>query len=379
MQDPADAVLDVARQLRGAGFRGEDRASHVALAFSTPHHAEDPAALSAALSDALDGTPFLGWVGASAFHNRMLTELGPGLSVLVLPAQGYVRAVTQENLGSVVAAELAADAPIGQMRLLAAAAEGLDAPNLGASLDEQGVPLVGAICVPGREGATSALAPNLPNPPATALMSLAGCRMLVGVSQAARPLGPTRTVTRAEDNLIYELDGRPALDALMSDLPPTLQSRLPGLAGVLFAGLAPYDDNTFMMRNVIGLDPRAGVVAVAGAPKEGTPLVFAARDPRAAKASWEETLRSLRASLGGHEPLATLVFSCVSRSEGMMGAPLYDVARAMDILGPSPVVGVAGSGEFCTTMGRTHLFSHAAVAAVLLPDPAAPSHRPRVQ
>lgn len=365
----ADAVLDVADQLREQGVgRGHEG---FALAFSSFHHARDARALSGALEDMLSPLPFVGWVGASAFHGLALAEQQPGLAVLVVEgAPAYGRSTLQDALGSHVAAMLCADAPPGRARFLAAPPDGLDAPGLLRSLDEQGVPTVGAICLcPGGQ-ATSALAPVASSGAHAALLSVDGVQLVLGVAQGARPLGPSRRVTAAQGSVVQFLDGRPAADALMADLPAHLRSDLAHLRGSLLAGVASSDGAAFVMRHVVGVDPTSGAVAIADEIQDGAELVFSLRDPEAGRADLEETLASLVASLEGQRPLATLVFSGLGRDEPGFGVPLYDVGRADDLLGREgcPVVGISASGELATAGIRTELFGYSCVVCVLLED-----------
>lgn len=366
----ADAVLDVADQLRlqgGGGARGDG----FALAFSSFHHASDARALSGALSDMLSPLPFVGWVGASAFHGLSLPEGEPGLSVLVVEgATGYVRAAAQEGLGSHVAALLCADAPPGRARFLSAPPDELDASGLLRSLDEQRVPTVGAIALTKSGLATSALAPDLGDGPHAALLSADGLALVTGVAQGARPLGPSRRVTAAQGSVVQLLDGRPAADALMADLPAPLRHDLAALRGSLFAAVAPKDGAAFVLRHVVGLDPTSGALAVSDELQDGAEVVFALRDPEAARADLEEMLGSLVASLEGRRPLAALVFSGLSRDEASLGVPLYDVGRVDDLLGGDtcPVVGVACSSELATAGARTELFGYSCVICVLLEE-----------
>lgn len=367
----ADAVLDVAEQLR-AQTSGRARGDGFALAFSSFHHASDARALSGALSDMLSPLPFVGWVGASAFHGLSLPEGAPGLSVVVVEdAPAYVRAAPQEGLGSHVAALLCADAPPGRARFLSAPPDGLDARGLLGSLDEQRVPTVGAIGLTKSGLATSALASDVGEGPHTALLSADGISLLTGVAQGARSLGASRRVTAAEGGVVHFLDGRPAADALMADLPPPLRHDLAALRGALFAGVAPEGGAAFVLRHIVGLDPTSGALAVSDDVPEGAELVFALRDPEAARADLEETLASLVASLEGRRPLAALVFSGLSRDEESLGVPLYDVGRVDDLLGAEtcPVVGVSGAGELATLGSRTELFGYSCVVCVLLADP----------
>ena len=60
------------------------------------------------------------------------------------------------------------------------------------------------------------------------------------VTQGCQPVGPTRAITRIERNVVYELDGEPALDCLLRDLDvdehaprealPRMRSTLVGLS-----------------------------------------------------------------------------------------------------------------------------------------------------
>lgn len=366
----ADAVIDVADQLRA---RGTGRGGHegFALAFASAHHARDAVALSGALEDMLAPLPFVGWVGASAFHGLALPEQAPALSVLVVEgAPAYVRAAPQEGLGSYVAAALSADAPPGRLRFLSAPPDGLDTPNLLRSLDEQAIPIVGAVCVAPGGHALSALAPALGKGPHAALLAADGLQVLTGVAQGARPLGPSRRVTAAQGTVVQFLDGRPAADALMGDLPSHLRHDLAGLRGALLAGIAAPDGSAFVMRHIVGVDPTSGAVAITEEVADGAEILFALRDPEAARADLEETLSSLVASLEGREPLATVVFTGLGRDEQALGVPLYDVGRADDLLGGEgrPVVGVSSAGELCTVGARTELFGYSCVVCVLLAD-----------
>jgi small ligand-binding sensory domain FIST len=365
-----DAVLEVAAGLREQGHRA-GRGEGAALVFTTAQHAKDAPALCRALEDLLGPLPFLGFVGASAYHGLVLEEGGPGLCVLILEGvPAYVRVTPQTGLGSHVAAALAADAPVGRARLLSLPAEELDAQNLLPGLDEQGAPVAGLVCATPLGQLGTALAPGLGEGPHAGLLSLDRVQVITGLAQGARPLGPSRRVTAAQANIAQRLDGVPALDALLADLPQGLQRDLARLRGALLAGIAEEGGNAFVMRHVVGIDPAAGAVAIAGEIKEGADLVFAMRDPEAARIDLKETLRSLIDALDGRRPLAVLVFNCMARDEAAFGAPLYDVGRVEDLFGGDgvPVVGISGSGEICTAGPRTEVFGYTAVVWALLAD-----------
>lgn len=364
--DTAEAVLEVGERLRR-----RDEAFDAALVFASAHHASAPLALSEGLRDILGGKPFLGWTGASAFHGLRIPEGTPGLVVLGLSGvDAYVRAARQDTLGSHLAAALCADAPVGRLRLIAAPAESLDAAGLLGALSEQDAPLAGALSVSGPDAIGCALAPDVEEAPSAALMSLSGVLPVTAVAQGARPLGAARAVTRAKGNAVFELGGRPALEALVADLPDSLKRDLPALGGRLLAGLGTEDGDSWRMRHVTGIDPAAGALAIAGEVEEGGPLVFALRDGEAARTDLEERLTSLKEVIADRPPVAVLVFSCAGRNEVSLGTGLYDVGRVDDHLGRGevPVVGVSGGGEIATLGGGAELFAYTAVVVALLPE-----------
>jgi small ligand-binding sensory domain FIST len=365
-RDPAEAVIEVMSALRHT-----DLAPQTALVFATAHLARDPAALCEGLREGLGDIPFLGWIGASAYNSLQVRERAPGLVVLALEGvDPHLRTAPMESMGSHTATALLADTPTGQLRFAAATGENLDATSFLSSLDEQGVPVAGLVSATPARRRSFIITPNPLDGPSAGLLTLSRGRMLLGVAQGARALGPIRTITSAMGNQIREVDGRPAYEALLNDLPTALREELPRLGGSLYAGLSAADNSAFLMRNVVGLDPRIGAVAVAGQPRPGSEMLYAFRDGRAARGDLMATLDTMENALDGQKPKAILLFNCIARDEKLLDAPLFDVSNVVERLGgyDVPVVGASGAAEFCTTGASTHLFQYSAVIAVLLDD-----------
>jgi small ligand-binding sensory domain FIST len=180
------------------------------------------------------------------------------------------------------------------------------------------------------------------------------------------------TITRSDKGIIREIDGRPAMEVLLGDLPEQQRADLTTLRGRLFAGLAAADGSAFVMRHVLGTDPRTGALAVAGRPQLGAEVMFSMLDGAAARDDLEATLHSLSQTLQGRRPEAVLLFDCAARGEPLMGVPLYDVERTIDVLGHGervPVVGLMGGGEIARLDTITQVFGYTVVVAALLrPD-----------
>ena len=99
-------------------------------------------------------------------------------------------------------------------------------------------------------------------------MCLNGVELLPCVSQGAAPLGREMTVTAAEDNVIYELAGRPAVQAIEQAVGElALDERALVAAGLLIGividgGKPEYEQGDFLVRGVIGADPESGAITV---------------------------------------------------------------------------------------------------------------------
>src|SRR3712207_2990936 len=104
------------------------------------------------------------------------------------------------------------------------------------------------------------------------------------VAQGCRPTGDLMRVTGCRANLLYELDGRPALEVLR-DLFAALDERDRHLASAaLFVGVLMDEFREeprvgdFLIRTLIGVDPRRGAIAVGENLQEGMSLRFHVRD-----------------------------------------------------------------------------------------------------
>jgi len=172
-----------------------------------------------------------------------------------------------------------------------------------------------------------------------------GATVATGLSQGCTPLGGIHEVTEAEDNVVVELDGRPAMDVFVETLAEAGVSDLRDLAGSLHIALpiTGSDTGDYLVRNLVGIDPDNGVFAVGDEISVGDALMFCRRDREAAEHDLRRMLRSLKAR--AERPLGGLYFSCLARGPGMFG----DVGRELGIiqeeLGDVPLVGFFGNGE----------------------------------
>ena len=199
---------------------------------------------------------------------------------------------------------------------------------------------------------------------------LRGVELLPCVSQGAAPLGREMTITAAESNVIYELAGRPAVQAIeeaVAEMP--LDERALVAAGLLIGvvidgGKPEYEQGDFLVRGVTGADPETGAISVGTAVTPGEVVRLHARDARSAHDDLQRELRLRAAAIGGQRPAGALVFSCNGRGQSMFGARDHDATLVQDELGAPPAAGFFAAGEIGPVGGRSFLHGFTATLAV---------------
>ncbi len=173
-----------------------------------------------------------------------------------------------------------------------------------------------------------------------------GVEVATTLSQGCTPIGPDHLVTECVDNVLITLDGVPALDVFKQDVGDLLARDLNRAAGFIHAALPVEGSDTgdYMVRNLIGIDPTRGWLAI-GAPVEtGSRVLFVRRDSNSAGDDLEATLGRLKQRLSW-TPRGGVYFSCVARGAHMFGAPGREVSMIRDVLGDIPLVGFYAGGE----------------------------------
>jgi small ligand-binding sensory domain FIST len=199
---------------------------------------------------------------------------------------------------------------------------------------------------------------------------LNGVELLPCVSQGAAPLGREMTVTVAEDNVIYELAGRPAVEAIeqtVAELPLDQRALVASglLIGIVIDGGKPeYQQGDFLVRGVTGADPESGAITVGAVVTPGQVVRLHARDARSAEEDLRRELRLRATAIGGQRPAGALVFSCNGRGQGMFGSPDHDAGMVQAELAGVPAAGFFAAGEIGPVGGRSFLHGFTATLAV---------------
>ena len=185
------------------------------------------------------------------------------------------------------------------------------------------------------------------------------------VAQGCRPIGDLMRVTGCDGNLLYELDGRPALEVLQK-LFASLEERDRYLAGTaLFVGVLMDEFREeprvgdFLIRNLIGVDPNRGAVAVGEHLQEGMRVRFHLRDAETSAEDLHAVLKGYEKASPDTENLSgALLFSCLGRGEGLYGRPNFDTTVFREHLGDVPVAGFFCNGEIGPVGGATFLHGY---------------------
>jgi hypothetical protein len=196
-----------------------------------------------------------------------------------------------------------------------------------------------------------------------------GSALLVtnGVAGGWEPLGPSRLVTRARGNIVYELDGQPALDVYEA-----------------FVGNA---ETSARMRHPFCIKPDAAseqdvIWEVVGIDRENKGVVFIDAAP---EGSWAQLMRGADDSLvrgaadaariavagGASSDSLGLVVSCIGR-KWVMGQRVGDETEAVqELAGATPTIGFFSYGEVAPH-ARTGVCTlhHASMSVTMLSEAA---------
>lgn len=325
------------------------------LAYATDHLAGQ---LPQAMARLREATGVAQWCGTLGFG-----VAAPGLEIFDRPALSVLLLTLPEESFRLLppsGAELSLSAPLrrwiaghpGATALVHGDPRTPDLVELIGSLAElHGLRLVGGLSASRAEQSQVAGAVETGERAVLGLSGVAfapGLGLEAGLSQGCSPIGPLRQVTAADGNLLISIDGRPALTVLAEDLGATLrEDPRPQLAGVHLAFALPgASSSDFLVRNLVGLDPVHGILAVGETLEPGRRLFFVRRDAEAAGGDLERLLTELLARLR-RPPRAAVYVSCVARGPNLFGPGSRELARLRAALGEVPLTGFYANGEIC--------------------------------
>ena len=135
------------------------------------------------------------------------------------------------------------------------------------------------------------------------------------------PIGGERKVTRSQGNVIYEIDGKSAVEVLQEYLPDSALAedwRRYAHSCVLCLRAPSYmEDEEYVVRTILSLDATDGSATVQTEVPEGTSVWMTSKDQEKFTAGLDRMAEQIKKGLGGNQPKLVLHFDCVSRGKLM--------------------------------------------------------------
>jgi small ligand-binding sensory domain FIST len=161
------------------------------------------------------------------------------------------------------------------------------------------------------------------------------------------PIGPVHSVDQAEQNLVMQLDRRPALQVLKEDIGEVLARDLRKIGGYIFVGMPIKGSDTgdYLVRNLMGLDLEHELIAVGDFMQEHEQLMFCRRDGNTAREDMQRMLERLQQRVGDKTIRGGIYVSCLGRGRHQFGDESEELRFITESLGEFPLVGFFANGE----------------------------------
>lgn len=200
------------------------------------------------------------------------------------------------------------------------------------------------------------------------------------VAQGCRPIGQPYHVVEGERNILLRLEeqGNDASCGLTRTPLEILQAMFQDLSEEdrmlaqrsLFVGIAQsgfkqqLEPGDFLIRNLLGVDPRTGAVAIGDRVRPGQRIQFHLRDAEASAEDLEALLKRFQQQSRQAAPAGALMFSCMGRGEGLYKQPNFDSQLFGRYLQDVPLSGFFCNGEIGPVGGTTFLHGYTSVFGI---------------
>ncbi|MEJ7729863.1 MAG: FIST N-terminal domain-containing protein [Polyangiaceae bacterium] len=198
----------------------------------------------------------------------------------------------------------------------------------------------------------------------------------VGVCHGHLPISGPLRVTRAEGNVVHEIEGRPAWDVWAEQTRERAAAR-----GVDPLHLAPEEVGPFLLRYEAGLAAGStykiraplsrsddGALGFACGIPEGSVIRITESEEDRQISSAREAARRALAQAGGGEMAGALVFDCICRNL-ILGPRFAAAVRSISAeLGGAPVAGFETYGEIALDVGDMSGFHNTTTVVLAFPE-----------
>ena len=174
------------------------------------------------------------------------------------------------------------------------------------------------------------------------------------ISHGLVPIGSARTVTRSQGNVIYEIDGKPAIEVLKEYLPEGALAddrdwQRYAVSLALTTKAPNYmKDEEYVVRGVPGVRMADGSIIVQTEVPEGTSVWFSSRDKEKITSRFDRMAWQIKEQLGDDKPKLVFQFECFTRGKSLFREQekLQVLKRLRQSVGPEvPWAGFYTIGE----------------------------------
>lgn len=203
------------------------------------------------------------------------------------------------------------------------------------------------------------------------------------VAQGCRPIGQLYRVTEGDRNILLGLEEQ-ANDAanfgksrtplaVLQDLFQELSEEDRALAQhSLFVGIARdefqqnLEQGDFLIRNLLGVDPKAGAIAVGDRVRPGQRIQFHLRDAETSAEDLKMLLERYQQQTQDNSAanVGALMFACMGRGRGLYGEPNFDSQLFSRYVNQIPLSGFFCGGEIGPVGGSTFLHGYTSVFGI---------------
>ena len=165
------------------------------------------------------------------------------------------------------------------------------------------------------------------------------------------PFGPERLITKSDGNILYEIDGKPALDLYKTYLGDKAKD-LPGSALIYPLNVKSKENDQSFVRTILNIDEEKNAMILAGdVPEQSKVQLMMTNMDSIASASETAALRAMEGR--NNPPQLALLISCIGRKLVLDQRIEEEVEEVMSVIGDDVVIsGMYSYGEIAPFYGE---------------------------
>ena len=194
------------------------------------------------------------------------------------------------------------------------------------------------------------------------------------VSHGCTAIGAERTITKAEGNVIYEIDGKPAIQVMNEYLSAEeIKNFNLSMISLCLGFQAPKDvaehqRDEYIIRVIPAKDEAKGSISLYTEVKTGQKIWMTRRDPEKMMKGLDDLIARLNQQLGGKNPEAVIQIECMGRGKNMFREEekMLLLDKLQTNLGKKiPWIGFYAYGEIAPIGDRNHFHNYTSVVAAV--------------